>query len=139
MISISSNKKSVTSSEVCALYVDLGWGDRKKYPAARMKRSLANCDIVISARNEAGELVGVMRALSDFAFETKVLDMVIDPDYQRQGIGKKAMKVLEKLVPGTTIYCETENKNLRVLIHRVYHKRPGLTVFKKSVKKSRRV
>ena len=134
MVSISADKKAVLPAEAVALYIELGWGDGKKYLAARMKRSLANCDIVISARNEAGELVGVMRALSDFAFETKVLDMVIDPDYQRQGIGKKAMKVLEKLVPGTTIYCETEKKNFRFLIDRGYQKRPGLTVFKKSVK-----
>lgn len=99
-----------------------------------MKRSLANCDIVISMRNEAGELIGVMRALSDFAAETKVLDMVIDPDYQRQGIGKRAMKVLEKIARGTTVYCETEKKNFRFLLDRGYEKRPKLVVFKKSLK-----
>ena len=100
-----------------------------------MKKSLANCDIVISMRNEAGELIGIMRALSDFAFETKILDMIIDPDYQRQGIGKKAMKVLEKLVPGTIIYTETERKNFRFLLDRGYQKRKGLVVFKKSIRR----
>ena len=134
MISISSDKKTVTPAEVAALYVELGWGDRKKYSVSRMKRSLANCDIVISMRNEAGELIGVMRALSDFAAETKVLDMVIDPDYQRQGIGKRAMKVLEKIARGTTVYCETEKKNFRFLLDRGYEKRPKLVVFKKSLK-----
>jgi GNAT superfamily N-acetyltransferase len=134
MITISSDKKSVDAGGAAALYRELGWGDAKRYSVPRVKRSLANCDIVISMRNEAGELIGIMRALSDFAFETKILDMIIDPDYQRQGIGKKAMKVLEKLVPGTTIYTETERKNFRFLLDRGYEKRPGLVVFKKAVK-----
>ena len=41
---------------------------------------------------EGGELVGIARALSDFAIETKILDMIIAPEYQRQGIGQKMMR-----------------------------------------------
>ena len=134
MIAISSDKRSVDPAEAAALYITLGWGTAKTYTPARMKRSLLNCDIVVSMRNEAGELVGIMRALSDFAFETKILDMIIDPDYQRQGIGKKAMKVLERLARGTTVYCETEHKNFQFLEDRGYRKRKGLTVFRKTVK-----
>ena len=52
-----------------------------------MKRSLANCDIVVSARNGDGELIGIGSALSDFAIDTKILDLVIAPEYQRQGFG----------------------------------------------------
>jgi len=131
MIFISVDKKSVTPVEVAALYIELGWGDKNFYNVDRMKRSLENCDIVVSARNEAGELVGIARGLSDFAIDTKILDMIIDPDYQRQGIGKKMMLAIEKLVPGTTIYCETERKNFLFLEGRKYEKRPGLVVFKK--------
>jgi GNAT superfamily N-acetyltransferase len=134
MITISTNKRAVRPAEAAALYVEMGWGDAKRYSAERMKCSLAHCDIVLSARNEAGELVGLLRALSDFAIETKVLDMVIDPEYQRQGIGKRIMRALETLVPGTTIYCETGRQNFRFLLDRHFKKRPGLVVFRKTIK-----
>ena len=136
IVNISIDKKSVTPSEVADLYIELGWGDAKTYSVARMKKSLANCDIVVSARNEAGELVGIARALSDFAIDTKILDMIIDPDYQRLGIGRKMMLAIEKLVPGTTIYCETERKNFPFVAKLNYEKRAGLVVFKKMMKKS---
>ena len=134
MISFSTDKRTVTPAEACALYIDLGWGDSKFYSHDRMKRSLANCDIVVSARNEAGDLIGIARGLSDFAIDTKILDMIIDPDYQRQGIGKKMMREIEKLVAGTTIYCETEKHNFRFVDSLKYEKRKGLVVFRKKMK-----
>jgi len=130
-IKISSDKRLLRPAEVAALYIELGWGTARKYSTARMKRSLANCDIVVFARNDAGELVGIARALSDFAIETKILDMIIVPEYQRQGIGQKMMKEIEKLARGTNIYCETENKNFAFITKCGYKKRKGLTVFVK--------
>lgn len=130
-VKISSNKKSVKPREAATLYIELGWGTPKKYSAARMKKSLAHCDIVVSARNEAGELVGLGRALSDFAIDTKVLDLVIVPEYQRQGIGLKMMKEIARCAKGTTIYFETEPKNFVFAAKCGYKKRKGLTVFAK--------
>lgn len=130
-IVISTNKASVAPAEVAALYIELGWGTAKKYSAARMKRSLAHCDIVVSARNGAGELVGIGRALSDFAIDTKILDLVIAPDYQRQGLGQAMMKRIATTAKGTSIYFETEKKNFAFAVKCGYTKRPGLTVFRK--------
>jgi len=98
-----------------------------------MRRSLANCDIVVLARNEAGELIGIARALSDFATTTKILDMLIAPEYQRQGIGIRMMRKIESLAKGTDIYLETERKNFGFAEKCGYQKRKGLAVF---VKKS---
>lgn len=128
---ISSNKKLLRPAEAAALYIELGWGRAKTYSTARMKRSIANCDIVVHARNDAGELIGVARALSDFAIETKILDVVIAPEYQRQGLGRKMMREIEKLARGTNIYCETERKNFPFVLKLGYKKRKGLTVFVK--------
>ncbi len=130
-IKISSKKNAVRPTEAAALYVELGWGTPRTYSPARMKKSLANCDIVISARNEAGELVGIARALSDFVIDTKILDMIIAPEYQRQGIGIKMMRAIEALVPGTSIYFETEPKNFGFAKKCGYKKRKGLTVWTK--------
>ena len=133
-IVIFADKEILDPAEVAALYIELGWGTEKEYSVARMKKSLANCDIVVSARNDAGELIGISRALSDFAIETKILDMIIVPEYQRQGIGMQMMKKIESLAKGTNIYFETERKNFVFAEKNGYQKRPGLTVF---VKKKR--
>ncbi len=129
---ISSDKNLLTAAEVAALYIELGWGTKKEYTVARMKKSLANCHIVVFARNDADELVGIARALSDFAIETKILDMIIAPEYQRQGIGQAMMKKIKQLARGTHIYFETEKKNFGFAEKCGYTKRKGLTVFVKN-------
>lgn len=128
-IIISGNKNSLSPVEAAELYVELGWGTNREYSAARMKRSLRNCDIVVWAKNGAGEMVGIARALSDFATTTKVLDMLIAPEYQRQGIGIRMMRKIESLARGTDIYFETERKNFGFAEKCGYEKRKALTVF----------
>lgn len=130
-IEISSNKTAVTPQEAAALYVELGWGTSAKYSAARIARSLAHCDIVVSARNGAGELVGLARALTDGVLDTKILDMIVTPEYQRQGVGITMMRKIESLARGTAIYFETERKNFGFAKKCGYKRRKGLTVFLK--------
>lgn len=130
-IIISTDKNFVAPAEAAAIYVELGWGTAKEYSSARMKRSLANCDIVVSARNAGGELVGIGRALSDFVTTTKILDMLIVPEYQGQGIGARMIREIELLAKGTDIYGETERKNFGFLMGCGYKKRKGLMVFMK--------
>jgi len=130
-IVISADKNFVKAAEAAALYIELGWGTAKEYSVARMKRSLAHCDIVVSARNGAGELVGIGRALSDFAIDTKILDLIIAPEYQRQGLGRAMMKKIAAAARGTSIYFETERKNFAFAAKCGYAKRPGLAVFRK--------
>jgi GNAT superfamily N-acetyltransferase len=134
-ILISVDKRSVKPAEAAALYIELGWGTPREYSVSRMRRSLAHCDIVVSARNAAGELVGVGRALSDFAIDTKILDLVIAPEYQRQGLGREMMKKIAACAKGTSIYFETERKNFFFAARCGYAKRPGLTVFRKKAGK----
>ena len=129
-IVISTDRRLLDPAEAAALYIELGWGTSKRYSAARMRRSLANCDIVIFALNEAEELVGLLRALTDRALDTKVLDLVIAPEYQRQGVGLKIMKRLAIEARGTSIYFETAKKNFAFAEKCGYQKRKGLTVFK---------
>ena len=130
-IIISTEKNSVNPADAAALYIELGWGTAKEYSTARMRRSLAHCDIVVSARNGAGELVGIGRALSDFAIDTKILDLVIAPEYQGQGLGRAMMKKIAAAARGTSIYFETERKNFAFAAKCGYTKRSGLTVFRK--------
>jgi len=130
-ITLFSDKRALLPAEAAALYIELGWGTAKEYSRARMQRSLAHCDIVVFARNAAGELVGIARALSDFAIETKILDMVIAPEYQRLGIGRAIMRRIEALARGTHIYFETEPKNFGFAAVCGYKRRKRLAVFVK--------
>lgn len=130
-ILISADRRAVRPAEAAELYVELGWGTAGYYSASRMKRSLAQCDIVVSARNADGELVGLGRALSDFAIDTRILDLVIAPEYQRQGLGLAMMKRIAAAAKGTSVYFETERKNFPFAAKCGYEKRRGLTVFRK--------
>jgi GNAT superfamily N-acetyltransferase len=138
-ILISGDKKHIRPDEVAALYVELGWGTAREYSPARMSRSLAGCDIVVGAWNDAGELVGIARGFSDFVTTTKILDMLIAPEYQRQGIGIRMMRKIESLARGTDIYFETERKNFGFAEKCGYVKRKGLMVFMKPVRHSGKV
>lgn len=53
-----------------------------------MQGMLDHADIIVTARNSEGLLVGVSRAISDFHFCTYLSDLAVDQAAQKQGIGK---------------------------------------------------
>jgi GNAT superfamily N-acetyltransferase len=58
---------------------------------ARLQRMLRGADIIATARDGA-RLVGVARALSDFAYCCYLSDLAVDAAYQRQGIGRQLIR-----------------------------------------------
>ena len=52
---------------------------------------LRNADVIVAARL-AGKLVGVSRAISDFAFCTYLSDLAVDQQHQGQGIGRELIR-----------------------------------------------
>jgi len=59
--------------------------------AEAIRLMLTRADLILTAR--AGELlVGVSRALTDFAFCTYLSDLAVDERYQRQGIGRELIR-----------------------------------------------
>jgi len=53
---------------------------------------LTHADIVVTARNADGLLVGVSRALTDFSWCTYLADLAVDAAFQRQGIGGELIR-----------------------------------------------
>jgi predicted N-acetyltransferase YhbS len=53
---------------------------------------LSHADIVFSARNESGDLIGVSRAITDYHYCTYLADLAVDQKYQRQGIGRELIR-----------------------------------------------
>ena len=60
---------------------------RPVHDAARISRMLQHANLIVTARAE-GQLVGVSRALSDFAFCTYLSDLAVDLKWKKEGIGK---------------------------------------------------
>lgn len=52
---------------------------------------LKNADVILTARRD-GLLVGVSRALTDFAYCTYLSDLAVDERHQRQGIGRELIR-----------------------------------------------
>jgi GNAT superfamily N-acetyltransferase len=53
----------------------------------RLDQMLRHADIVVTAR-VFNRLVGISRAITDFAYCCYLSDLAVDVEYQRQGIGK---------------------------------------------------
>ena len=64
----------------------------------RIKAMLKNANLIITARNK-GELIGVARSLTDFAYCTYLSDLAVDIEYQKQGIGKELIRLTKKETP----------------------------------------
>ncbi len=56
-----------------------------------IRAMLAHADVICTAR-VAGRLVGVSRALTDFAYCTYLSDLAVDVAYQRRGIGRELIR-----------------------------------------------
>ena len=59
--------------------------------AATMRGMLANANVLVTARID-GRLVGVSRALTDFAYCTYLSDLAVDEAYQGHGIGRELLR-----------------------------------------------
>lgn len=59
--------------------------------AATIEAMLRNADLILTARLDR-LLVGVARAITDFAYCTYLADLAVDESYQRQGIGRELLR-----------------------------------------------
>ena len=60
--------------------------------AETIKAMIKNADLILTARID-GLLVGVSRAITDFAFCTYLSDLAVDEKHQRQGIGQELIRL----------------------------------------------
>ena len=57
----------------------------------RLEQMLRQADLIVTARDDA-RLVGVARAVTDFAYCCYLSDLAVDVAYQRRGIGKRLIE-----------------------------------------------
>jgi len=58
----------------------------------RIETMLANAGIIVVARSEDGTVVGVARAVTDFAYCCYLSDLAVDRAYQGRGIGRRLIE-----------------------------------------------
>ena len=90
--------------EVIELYRASTLGERRPVDERdRMAAMLANANLVVTAWD--GELlVGISRALTDFAYATYLSDLAVRATHQRHGIGKELMRITQRESgPKTTV------------------------------------
>ena len=76
---------SVAGSDLLDLYASVEWGAYTKDPKA-LATAIANSTYVVEAR-VAGVLIGLARGLSDDASVFYLQDILVRPEWQRQGVG----------------------------------------------------
>ncbi|WP_442809488.1 GNAT family N-acetyltransferase [Streptomyces sp. SR27] len=70
-----------------SLYDSVGWEGYTR-DVDRLCRGLANSHLVITARDGSGTLLGLARTISDDEHICYVQDVVVNPAYHRQGVGR---------------------------------------------------
>jgi predicted N-acetyltransferase YhbS len=67
--------------------------ERRPVDDARMIADmLRHADVLVTARTDDGLLVGVSRAITDFAYCTYLSDLAVAGEFQRQGIGRELIR-----------------------------------------------
>ena len=85
--------KDLPRADALALYRAAGWFGPSD-PAPELDAMIANSFAVSAAFDPAGRLLGMARALSDGVSDAYILDVVVDPDHRRQGIGRRLVSAL---------------------------------------------
>ncbi len=79
---------------------DLGSQYPKERFEKRIVRLVQTVSISLTARNEQDTIVGVLFALTDYAYWLYVTDLGVDRAYTKQGIGRALMKTAHEIAGG---------------------------------------
>jgi len=91
----------VSPKEIADIRESVGWGrNEEAYPEV-LKRHSA----YFTYRNSAGKLIGYVSVLSDEVADAFVLDLMVDPECQREGIGLSLVESVLDYVEFLGIQC----------------------------------
>ncbi|MGV8894555.1 MAG: GNAT family N-acetyltransferase [Burkholderiaceae bacterium] len=89
--------------ELCALLLALGWGE---HSASELRTSICAFTATVCARDEANNLIGYASVFSDRCLTTMLGELLVHPSYQRRGIGKSIMELIEASFPAAPVYIK---------------------------------
>lgn len=89
--------------EVLSLYRASTLADRRPVDnTARFTAMVRNANLIIVARL-GGDLAGIARSISDFAYATYLSDLAVDQRHQRHGIGRALIEHTRRAAPTASL------------------------------------
>ncbi len=83
----------LTSSEFIDVLYRSGLAERRPVSnVTKIEGMLRHADIILTARSESCELIGISRAITDWNYCTYLSDLAVDSGYQRQGVGRELIR-----------------------------------------------
>jgi GNAT superfamily N-acetyltransferase len=92
-----SERRDIARETIVSLYEANGWSSAKKPDT--LSKALLNSHFLVSAWDRE-RLIGIGNAISDGFLVVYYPHLLVHPDYQRQGIGKKILEILKKRYEG---------------------------------------
>ena len=99
---INIKEERISAEEYIDFLKRTDWGSQypKERFAERINKLVKNVNISLVARNEEGLAVGVLFALTDFAYWLYITDLGVDRKYERQKIGSRLIKTAHETAGG---------------------------------------
>ena len=88
-VSIRPSTEALTDPELCGLYAAVGWTVYAENPT-RLRAAIDGSHFVATARVD-GQLVGLVRVVSDGVSIAYIQDILVHPDHHRRGIGRRLL------------------------------------------------
>ncbi|TWT02461.1 GNAT family N-acetyltransferase [Planomicrobium sp. CPCC 101079] len=76
-----------------ALFATTGWNAKYSFTADDLATAISNSYFMVCAYS-GEKLVGTGRIISDGVYQTLIGDMIVHPDFQKQGIGSEILTTL---------------------------------------------
>jgi GNAT superfamily N-acetyltransferase len=78
--------------QLVALYANEFWCGRRTRDD--VERMLSHSDIVVGAVDEADDLVGFVRVLTDYVYKATIFDLIVRPDWRGKQLGRTLMNTV---------------------------------------------
>lgn len=125
MLSLTTNCASIDWNALAQLIERAGLGPRDSNVVERAFRG----SFVVSFLYEGTTLVGAARAISDGTTSSAIYDLVVAPEYQRRGFGKRILQDLLTRLPSRSVLLVSVPKEIG------FYEKAGFRVLKTAMLK----
>ena len=113
-ITYDNQKKDLPVDQLRQLFYLVGWMDSiseesEEHLIGFVKPWL--CSALVVSAWDGERLVGAVRVLSDTIFRSVIYDLLVDPEYQGQGIGRELVNRCKDYYPGSEWLVGCDKKN----------------------------